>query len=70
MERSYKWDQFGSSSQDRVYIEDGCQLSLQKSSIPASDELAADLKSAKSDGKKMVQKFMDERVFLKKKLTE
>ena len=37
-----------------------------QSGIPASDELAADLKSAKSNGEKMVQKFMDERVFSKK----
>ena len=41
------------------------QLRSLQSNIPASDELAADLMSAKSGGKKMVQKFMDERVFLK-----
>ena len=36
-----------------------------QSGIPASGELAANLKSAKSNGEKMVQKFMDECVFLK-----
>ena len=41
------------------------QIRSLQSGIPASDELAADLKSAKSDGEKMVQKFMDERVFSK-----
>ena len=42
------------------------QIRSLQSGIPASDELAADLKSAKSDGEKMVQKFIDERVFSKK----
>ena len=41
------------------------QLRSLQSGIPASSELTADLKSAKSDGKKMVQEFMDERVFSK-----
>ena len=41
------------------------QLRSLQSGIPASDEIAADLKSAKSDGEKMVQKFMDGRVFSK-----
>ena len=42
------------------------QIRSLQSGIPASDELVADLKSAKSDGEKMVQKFIDERVFSKK----
>ena len=41
------------------------QLRSLQSGIPASDEIAADLKSAKSDGEKMVHKFMDGRVFSK-----